>query len=255
MKLSIRGEDWGASFDEFNAIRVGRGSSGKVLAVNKELVIKVFKEDDEGMLDFERERSIYEQLNRVGGSKYIVQYIGLWRDYGLVLERQAFTLRQYLRGAMDQRLAIPYFVLDQWARDASEGLAFLHKNGIMHGDVGCHNFLVDDEGHIKICDFAGSKREGEEARVCYEVRSQHPRYRDHEPNRLTEIFALGSVIFEIICGRPPFASEPDAIVEHKYQRLEFPISCITDSRIRRIVRNCWMGQYRHVFEVCNELQC
>jgi len=62
----------------------------------------------------------------------------------------------------------------------------------MHGDVGCHNFLVDKEGHIKLCDFAGSKRKGEIARVCYEVRGEHPDYRVGQPTLATEIFSLVS---------------------------------------------------------------
>jgi serine/threonine protein kinase len=79
-----------------------------------------------------------------------------------------------------------------WVHDACKGLDFLHSKGIMHGDVGCHNFLINGKQHLKLCDFAGSKREGETARICYEVRGQHPDYQSGQPTRVTELFALVS---------------------------------------------------------------
>jgi len=46
--------NWILSFDFYEAPSVGRGSSGSVLAIDEELVIKIFSEDEQGVRDFER---------------------------------------------------------------------------------------------------------------------------------------------------------------------------------------------------------
>lgn len=182
-------DDWKISFSFYDAQSVGRGSSGSVLAIDQDLVIKIFSDDEEGQLDFDREREIYHDLQRDGGSRYIVRFLEVWED-GIVLERLKSTLRFRLRERVQPSVALR----TQWLMEACKALCFLHDRNIMHGDVGCHNFLVDKKGHIKLCDFAGSKRKGETARICYELRGQHPEYQIGEPTSKTEIFALVSLV-------------------------------------------------------------
>jgi serine/threonine protein kinase len=182
-------DDWKGSFSFYDAQSVGRGSSGSVLAIDQDLVIKIFSDDEEGQLDFDREREVYHDLQRDGVSRYIVKFLEVWED-GIVLERLEGTLRCRLREKVQPSVALR----TQWLVEACRALCFLHDRNIMHGDIGCHNFLVDKKGHIKLCDFAGSKRKGETARICYELRGQHPEYRSGEPTSKTEIFALVSLV-------------------------------------------------------------
>jgi serine/threonine protein kinase len=180
-------ERWKLTFDSYDAPSIGRGSSGSILAINKSLVIKVFADDEEGQMDLERETSIYEILQADTRSPYIVHFIEQWH-FGIVMERLDYSLRVYLR----QKPTHSVQKALSWVHDACKGLDFLHSKGIMHGDVGCHNFLINGKQHLKLCDFAGSKREGETARICYEVRGQHPDYQSGQPTRVTELFALVS---------------------------------------------------------------
>jgi serine/threonine protein kinase len=259
-------ENWKVSFSLYDAQSLGRGSSGSVLAIDQNLVIKIFSEDEEGQLDFDRERDIYHELQRDGGSRYIVKFLEVWED-GLVLERLKSTLRSRLREQFQPSVVLR----TQWLVEACKALWFLHDKGIMHGDVGCHNFLVDTKGHIKLCDFAGSKRNGETARICYETRGRHPEYRIGEPTPKTEIFALvsfgialgyvlrtdnfskGSTIFEIHTSHPPYAAEFDAIVCKKFRDMNFPLTSVECPTIRLIIKKCWMDEYLHVSEVCADL--
>jgi serine/threonine protein kinase len=186
---SVVSDGWKSWFDSYDAESVGRGSSGTVLAIDEELVIKTYVEDEEGQRDFDRERAIYDILQSEAFSPYIVKFVEEWES-GLVLERLSGTLRSHLRDKLppsEENRA-------QWILDTCKGLEFLHEKGIMHGDVGCHNFLVDYQGHVKLCDFAGSRRDGETARICYEVRGQHPDYQIGEPTVETEIFGLVSLL-------------------------------------------------------------
>ena len=61
-------DDWKGSFSFYDAQSVGRGSSGSVLAIDQDLVIKIFSDDEEGQLDFDREREVYHDLQRDGVS-------------------------------------------------------------------------------------------------------------------------------------------------------------------------------------------
>jgi serine/threonine protein kinase len=187
-------DNWKVSFSFYDAQSVGRGSSGSVFAIDQDLVIKIFSEDEEGQLDFDREREIYHDLQRDGGSRYIVRFLEVWED-GLVLERLKSTLRARLREKFQPSVALRI----QWLIEACKAIWFLHDRDIMHGDVGCHNYLVDKKGRIKLCDFAGSSRKGETARICYEMRGQHPEYRIGQPTPETEIFALVSFSCALAC--------------------------------------------------------
>ncbi|OJJ65838.1 hypothetical protein ASPBRDRAFT_60243 [Aspergillus brasiliensis CBS 101740] len=73
----------------------------------------------------------------------------------------------------------------RWAQEASEGLCRIHSKGIIHADVGCHNLLLDQSGHIRFIDFAGSGIDDEPPMVT---------------NSKTDIFAFGSTLFEIESG-------------------------------------------------------
>jgi serine/threonine protein kinase len=243
-------EGWKRSFSFYDAATVGHGSSSTVLEIDEKWVIKVFAEDEDGIQDLERERAIYEKLQKHGDPDCIVTFVEEW-EFGLVLERLSSTLRCRLR-KMQQPTEC--YLADQWTREVCGGLAFLHGNGIMQGDIGCHNILIDNSGHVKLCDFAGSKMEDEKAWICYEVRSQHPDYRGEQPTLLTEIFALGSCIFEIYTTRPPYVFESDAVVRQKYQKRDFPLSSIDQPKMRRIVENCWLGLYLEVSSISKDLK-
>lgn len=72
--------DWKFDFDFYEARNLGKGSSGSVLEINQGLVIKIFSEDEDGQLDFERELSIYGQLQNGNQCKYIVKFLEVWEE-------------------------------------------------------------------------------------------------------------------------------------------------------------------------------
>lgn len=237
-------------FDIYDARCLGTGSSGSVFVYSEEHVIKVFSDDIEGQKDFDREREIFKDLKSQPPSRYIVQFVVAWPD-GLILERLCSTLRFQLR---DNKQHITVDTRMCWIVEAQRALEFLHEKGIMHGDVGCHNYLVNKHGHIKLCDFAGSMRKWETTRVCYEVRGQHPEYRIGEATPKTEIFALGSTIFEIYTSRAPYLEDTDDVVMDKYNDGDFPLSELECPTVRAIVQKCWKSEYVEVSDIDVDLK-
>lgn len=247
-------DDWEDNFSLMDADSIGHGGSSSVFAIDQNRVLKAFPGDEDGEKDFERETSIYEKIQLAGGSNHIVKYHKTWGS-GIVLERHVKTLRQDLK--MRPNGNHPSCA-KRWIKELCDGLDFLHRNDIWHSDLGCHNVLLDREGHLKICDFAGSRfwngKSWEDSWVAYEVRSHHPKYYYRQPDVTAELFALGSMIFEIWTSRPPYVSEPEPIVRRKFLEGEFPLSMIEDDNIQLIVNRCWTGNYRRVAQICDQLK-
>lgn len=235
-------------FDDYDAELVGQGASAAVLGINKDLVIKVFANSPDRTRDLDREVQIFKKLSDPIPSDRIVHFVATW-NRGIIMERLQMTLR-YRLSLLDVAVELE----DRWTLEVSEGLEFLHSKDIIHGDLGCQNVLIDSKDHAKICDFAGSRIEDEVAWARYQVRYQHPRYVGKQPNVVTDIFALGSVIFEIATLRPPYERLLDTVVQERFLAGEFPLEAIDRPEIQEVVERCWNGTYVQVSDICQEMR-
>ena len=97
-------------------------------------------------------------------------------------------------------------------RQLCDGLAAAHAQGVLHRALKPANILVDDNGLIRITDF-GIAVSNEDAMAAS---SSGKRYLAPEQivqggavSELSDLFALGLVLYELLTGRPPFAAVPD----------------------------------------------
>jgi serine/threonine protein kinase len=246
-------DGWKKTFSFLKADPIGRGASGTVFAINHTWAIKVFGRDIEAQSHLARENEIFDKLQSQAPSEYIIYCKEQWAS-GLVLERLDTTLRNLLRkfGKLDSESHHPSAL--RWSLECARGFTFLHDNGVIQGDIGCQNVMVSASGHAKLCDFAGSKIDQKDAWVAYEIRSQHPRYIGQQPTITTELFAIGSLLFEIWTATPPYADMPDSLVKEKFLACEFPIDCIKYPRMKEVIRKCWSGEYNTAHDVCDSIQ-
>jgi hypothetical protein len=91
-----------------------------------------------------------------------------------------------------------------------EGLGYAHGQGIIHRDIKPANILVTAAGHVKIADFGIARLAGTNATMGGAMLGT-PSYMapeqltDDRVDRRADLFAVGSVLYEILGGKPPFA--------------------------------------------------
>jgi eukaryotic-like serine/threonine-protein kinase len=108
------------------------------------------------------------------------------------------------------RLLPEAVVLDLCAQIA-EGLAHAHGRGLAHRDVKPANVLVDWAARqVKLVDF-GLARAADGANTGTGIVPGTPTYMAPEllagglPSAASDLYALGAMLFELLCGAPPFA--------------------------------------------------
>lgn len=190
--------------------------------------------------DIEKEAEIYRLL---GSHDRLVWLLGHSAE-GLVLEYMPKRdLKEYLRAHRD----IPMQRRLMWAHEAAEALHLLHYNGIVHCDVKPRNFLLDANLNLKIIDFSGSSIDGSKPSSGEGTRFYLPRDWRDPPTIVTDLFALGSTIYEIFTGASPYEDLASDEVERLYREKEFPD--VSGIPCGEIIKQCWLCQVESAWQV------
>ncbi len=125
-----------------------------------------------------------------------------------LIEGESLNVRLARDGALPPRAAVAI------GAEVAEALAEAHYHGIIHRDVKPSNILLDRDGHAHLADFgiAHSLEQDAERLTQTGMVVGTPAYiapeqlAGTEVGPRTDIFGLGSVLFEMLTGQPPFAA-------------------------------------------------
>ncbi len=215
---------------------LGRGGMGAVFVAShlrlpgKRVAIKVLHPelvDDEIFARFQREAEIASRL----GHPNIVTVL----DFNITPEGVPYLVLELLEGhTLADRIAegpMPLGEIVPIVRQLGSALAAAHAEGIVHRDLKPQNiFLVptnvggDEVDAAKILDFGISKIRGS---MTVQTQAQAllgtPQYMAPEQakganddiDQRTDLFALGVIVYEMLCGAPAFAGTSVAEVVFK----------------------------------------
>src|SRR5882762_4337420 len=214
---------------------LGAGGMGEVYRawdsrLQRDVAVKVLPkalaEDQDRLKRFEREARAAGQLNHP--NIMAVHDIGSTEANGGGLP---YTICELLEGTtLRTRLAqgpIPARKAIQYASQVARGLAAAHTKGIAHRDLKPENLMILAGDHVKILDFGlakllrpepgapGSKTDDDTGPVSATLTITGailgtPSYmspeqvRDQPSDHRTDIFALGTILYEMLTGRRAF---------------------------------------------------
>jgi Tol biopolymer transport system component len=164
------------------------------------------------------------------------------------------TLRERLRsGALPSRKAIDYGL------QVARGLAAAHEKGIVHRDLKPENLFITSDGRVKILDFGLAKLTRPEAVSGADAPTVHAvtepglimgtagymspeQVRGQVADPRSDIFAFGTILYEMIAGKRAFHGETSADTMSAILKEEMPELSETARNVpaglERIVQHC-----------------
>jgi eukaryotic-like serine/threonine-protein kinase len=196
---------------------LGRGGMGvvyraKQIGLNRYVALKVILAGGHaGEATLTRFRAEGEAVARLQHPNIVQIY-----DVGEQDGRPYFAFELVDGGSLARRLnGVPQAATRAatWSRTLARAVEAAHRKGIIHRDLKPSNILIDADGTLKITDFGLAKAIGSNADLTQsEAVMGSPRYMAPEQasgnTRLVgataDVYALGSILYELLTGRPPF---------------------------------------------------
>jgi hypothetical protein len=207
-------------------------------------------------------------LHRLGGHPNIVQaYLPFpWEDNKYVLPLDWID-GYSLRGLLDAGETFPQERALDIVRQACEGLAYIHRQGVIHRDIRPDNIIIPHQGPIKLVNFdcarvSGDKMETIATRVG---RRLDPRYVAPEvwydasaASERSDLYALGIVLFELLTGQPPYEKVSDVFASnglpHRPSQLKPDLAAELDTIVGRMCALLPAERYHCMEEALEDLQ-
>ena len=213
---------------------LGQGGFGVVYrayqsVVSRDVAVKVvspkYANEPEFIRRFESEAQVVARLEH----PHIVPLYDFWREPDSTCLVMRFLRAGSLRDLLEQQglpdIELTAKVLDQ----VGSALFFAHQSGVVHRDVKADNIFLDDSGNAYLSDFGIAKEVGAEVGDGKGNLVGTPAYMAPELIRgegagpLSDVYAFGIMLYEMLSGSRPFAEETLATLVYKHLNEPLPM--------------------------------
>jgi len=204
---------------------------GRDLRLGRDVAIKMLRtdlaRDDTFQLRFRREAQNAASLNHPA----IVSVYDTGEERGATGETLPYIVMEFVNGrtlkevlAAEGRL-MPRRALEITAEIAA-ALEFSHRHGIIHRDIKPGNVMLTQTGQVKVMDFgiaralaSGASTMTQTSAVIGTAQYLSPEQARGEPvDARSDVYATGCVLYELLCGHPPFVGDSPVSVAYQHVR-------------------------------------
>lgn len=232
---------------------MGGGVSGIVeLLPNGQVVKSPWPGEEECEEDMAREARVYQRLSECFGAheRFIKLFSYDETEYAITMEYMVNgTLRSYLEAHND---CISKTRRHRWICELAEGMELLHSASLVHCDFSPRNMLLDESLNLKVADFGCVSIDGSQSSAGGSARFYPPRVMNRARIEIDDdLFALGSSIYEVLTGKPPYVDLSTSQVQQLFSLHQFPD--LVELDFRDIIRDCWLLQAQTARDVHRRL--
>jgi serine/threonine-protein kinase len=204
---------------------------GRDLRLGRDVAIKMLRtdlaRDHTFQMRFRREAQNAATLNHPG----IAAVYDTGEEHAATGEALPYIVMEFVSGhtlkdllAAEGRLQ-PRRALEISA-DICAALEFSHRHGIIHRDVKPGNVMVTPNGQVKVMDFGiardlsgGATTMTQTSAVIGTAQYLSPEQaRGEAVDARSDVYAAGCVLFELLCGHPPFVGDSPVSVAYQHVR-------------------------------------
>jgi serine/threonine-protein kinase len=204
---------------------------GRDLRLGRDVAIKMLRtdlaRDDTFQLRFRREAQNAASLNHPA----IVAVYDTGEERGATGESLPYIVMEFVNGrTLKEVLAAEGRLMPRRAMEITSEIAaaldFSHRHGIIHRDIKPGNVMLTQNGQVKVMDFgiaralaSGASTMTQTSAVIGTAQYLSPEQaRGEAVDARSDVYATGCVLYELLCGQPPFVGDSPVSVAYQHVR-------------------------------------
>ncbi|HTF11124.1 MAG TPA: Stk1 family PASTA domain-containing Ser/Thr kinase, partial [Asanoa sp.] len=204
---------------------------GRDLRLGRDVAIKMLRtdlaRDATFQMRFRREAQNAASLNHPA----IVAVYDTGEEIAPTGETLPFIVMEFVNGrTLKELLAAEGRLMPRRALEISAdicaALEFSHRHGIIHRDIKPGNVMLTQNGQVKVMDFgiaralaSGATTMTQTSAVIGTAQYLSPEQaRGEAVDARSDVYAAGCVLFELVCGHPPFVGDSPVSVAYQHVR-------------------------------------
>jgi serine/threonine protein kinase len=144
-----------------------------------------------------------------------------------------FIVMEFVKGKLLRELLHERRLTLQETLDYTVGvltaLEFSHRAGVIHRDIKSANIMINEAGQIKVMDFGIARAVSESSATVAHTAGivgtaqyfSPEQAKGEDVDARTDLYSTGVLLYEMLCGRPPFKGE--SAVSVAYQHVSEPV--------------------------------